>query len=83
MTSTSENSFKANFRECPKAEVPRIPIPRTTVNKGKKEGRGLGQPRLLPHSCDGADGGYGPRGGGASPASKATIGGELTTSCSC
>src|SRR5215217_8808178 len=31
---TSENSFKANFRECPKGEVRRIPIPRSSVNKG-------------------------------------------------
>src|SRR5215203_1671548 len=29
-----------NFRECPKGEVRRIPIPRTPVNKGKSEGRG-------------------------------------------
>jgi hypothetical protein len=26
----------ANFAECPKGEVRRIPIPRTLVNKGKK-----------------------------------------------
>jgi hypothetical protein len=26
-----------NFRECPKGEVRRIPIPRTPVNKGKKK----------------------------------------------
>src|SRR5215212_1197814 len=37
---TSENSLKANFRECPKGEVRRIPIPRTPVNKGKKEKKG-------------------------------------------
>ena len=30
---SSQNSFKANFRECPKDEVRRIPIPRTPVNK--------------------------------------------------
>src|SRR5918995_6278380 len=32
---TSKNSVKAkfNFRECPKGEVRRIPIPRTPVNK--------------------------------------------------
>jgi hypothetical protein len=35
-----------NFGECPKGEVRRIPIPRTPVNKGKKEGRG-GQTLLL------------------------------------
>jgi hypothetical protein len=29
---TSENSFKANFRESPKGEVRRIPFPRTPVN---------------------------------------------------
>src|SRR5829696_9323726 len=28
-----------NFRESPKGEVRRIPIPRTSVNKGKKKGR--------------------------------------------
>src|SRR5215211_4978330 len=30
---------RANFRESPKGEVRRIPIPRTWVNKGKKKGR--------------------------------------------
>jgi len=30
----------ANFRESPKGEVRRIPIPRTPVNKGKKEKKG-------------------------------------------
>jgi hypothetical protein len=30
---TSQNSFKANFRESPKGEVRRIPLPRTSVNK--------------------------------------------------
>src|SRR5919112_3377032 len=29
----------ANFRECPKGELRRIPIPRTPVNKGKKKRR--------------------------------------------
>ena len=28
----------SNFRECPKGEVRRIPIPRTPVNKVKKKG---------------------------------------------
>src|SRR5215204_29251 len=28
-----------NFRECPKGELRRIPLPRTPVNKGMKEGR--------------------------------------------
>src|SRR5918995_2353434 len=37
---TSENSvkWKSNFRESPKGEVRRIPIPRTWVNKGKRRG---------------------------------------------
>src|ERR687898_2698596 len=30
-----ENSVPANFRECPKGEVRRIPIPRTRVNKAQ------------------------------------------------
>jgi hypothetical protein len=29
-----------NFRECPKGEVRRIRIPRTSVNKGMKEKKG-------------------------------------------
>jgi hypothetical protein len=29
----------ANFAECPKSEVRRISIPRTPVNKGRKNGR--------------------------------------------
>jgi hypothetical protein len=29
-----------NFRESPKGEVRRIPIPRTSVDKGKNKGRG-------------------------------------------
>src|SRR5918994_4363971 len=38
---TGRNSFKANFRECPKDEVRRISIPRTWVNKPLyKRGRG-------------------------------------------
>src|SRR5215208_6565294 len=39
---SSENSLQANFEDLRKAEVelPRIPIPRTWVNKGKREGRG-------------------------------------------
>src|SRR5215217_4788391 len=37
---TSENSVYANFREYPKGEVRRIPLPRTPVNKGKKKGWG-------------------------------------------
>jgi hypothetical protein len=44
---TSENSvkWKSNFRECPKGEVLRIPIPRTPVHKGKKrKGGGLASP---------------------------------------
>src|SRR5918995_5017748 len=40
-TRTSENSVKEKFAECPKGEVRRILIPRTRVNKGKREGRGL------------------------------------------
>jgi len=36
----SEKSAQANFGECSKGEVRRIPIPRTSVNKGKKKGRG-------------------------------------------
>src|SRR5918994_2778532 len=31
----------ANFRECPKGEVRRIPIPRTPVNKGKRARAGI------------------------------------------
>jgi hypothetical protein len=36
---TSENAgyAKSNFRECPKGEVRRMLIPRTTVNKGQRE----------------------------------------------
>src|SRR5688572_914856 len=41
---TSENSFKANFRECPKGEVRRILIPRTPVNKGKKKAEAVMSP---------------------------------------
>ncbi len=56
------------------------------VNKGKRrKSRGLcvGPGLCPPRSCNRADGGYGPRGGGASPASKATIGGELMNCCVC
>ena len=42
---TSQNFSYANFVERRYGELPRIPIPRTRVNKGMKEGRGLGQPR--------------------------------------
>ena len=35
-----------NFGECPKGEVRRIPIPRTSVNRGKEKDRG-GQTLLL------------------------------------
>src|SRR5215217_9395758 len=39
----------ANFGECPKGEVRRIPIPRTTVNKGMKEDRSAWpRPRCSP-----------------------------------
>src|SRR5215203_3710453 len=31
---TSQNSVTANFAECPKGELRRIPLPRTSVNKG-------------------------------------------------
>jgi hypothetical protein len=37
---------KLNFRECPKGEVRRISIPRTSVNKGKKKGRSCYAPTL-------------------------------------
>src|SRR5829696_7884006 len=37
---TSENAGYAKFAESPKGEVRRIHIPRTPVNKGKREGRG-------------------------------------------
>jgi hypothetical protein len=37
---TSENASYAKFAESPKGEVRRIHIPRTPVNKGKREGRG-------------------------------------------
>jgi hypothetical protein len=44
---TSENSVYANFAESPKGELRRIPIPRTSVNKGKRKGRGYSpQPSL-------------------------------------
>src|SRR5215207_4070844 len=36
---SSQNSFKANFRECPEDELLRIPLPRTRVNRGKRKGR--------------------------------------------
>jgi hypothetical protein len=39
----------ANFGESPKGEVPRIPIPRTSMNKGKSEGQGVVAPALRPH----------------------------------
>jgi hypothetical protein len=32
--------LQMDFRECPKGEVRRILIPRTSVNSGKKKGRG-------------------------------------------
>jgi hypothetical protein len=35
----------ANFRECPKGEVRRILIPRTSVNKGIRKGKGTVGPR--------------------------------------
>jgi hypothetical protein len=37
---TSQNAVWANFAESPKGEVRRIPIPRTSVNKGMKKDRG-------------------------------------------
>jgi hypothetical protein len=43
---TSENPQNANFVEFYKGEVRRIPIPRTTVNKGKKKGRSYDAPAL-------------------------------------
>ena len=39
-SSLKESAKATNFREGPKGEVRRIYIPRTSVNKGKKEGRG-------------------------------------------
>jgi hypothetical protein len=49
---TSENSFKANFRESPECELRRILIPRTPVNKSKRKGSNLavGPDRPQPHS---------------------------------
>jgi hypothetical protein len=46
---TSENAgyAKSNFRECPKGEVRRMLIPRTTVNKGKEKDRSVDAPVLL------------------------------------
>jgi hypothetical protein len=38
--------LRGNFRECPKGEVRRIPIPRTRVNKGKRKSREF-SPALL------------------------------------
>jgi hypothetical protein len=37
----------AKFAEFPKGEVRRIPLPRTPLNKGKKEGLGCYAPALL------------------------------------
>src|SRR5215218_9533306 len=54
-SSTSQNSFNANFGESPKGEVRRIHLLGSWVNKGKKEGRVLlgfapsRSPRRLPH----------------------------------
>jgi hypothetical protein len=44
---TSENYFNANFGECPKGELRRIPIPRTPVNKGKKKAGTFDSPGSL------------------------------------
>jgi hypothetical protein len=38
----------ANFLELRQGEVLRIPLPRTPVNKGKRKGRSLQGPRVLP-----------------------------------
>ena len=35
---TAESSHRSNFLETRKGEVRRIPIPRTSVNKGKRQG---------------------------------------------
>jgi hypothetical protein len=42
-------TYRVNFLELRKAEVqlPRITIPRTRVNKGKKKGRDRQEPRLF------------------------------------
>ena len=40
--------LEVNFRECPKGEVLRIPIPRTSVNKRKKKGA---ESRRTPARC--------------------------------
>jgi hypothetical protein len=44
-----------NFRECPKSEVRRIPLPRTRVNKNKKKERSLeiSFGPLCPYQLDG------------------------------
>jgi hypothetical protein len=43
----------ANYEECPKCEVRRIPIPRTRVNKGKRKGLGRKtQPLLQLRQCE-------------------------------
>src|SRR5215208_6377680 len=42
----------ANFAESPKGEVRRIPIPRTSVNKGKRKGWVLRDPALLVTASD-------------------------------
>src|SRR5215208_8341377 len=38
---TFDTSEKGEFRELRKGEVLRIPLPRTSVNKGKRTGRGF------------------------------------------
>ena len=40
-------AMRANFREFAEGEVRRIPLPRTWVNKGKREGPTLYEPTLL------------------------------------
>jgi hypothetical protein len=39
--------FLGNFREIPKGEVRRNPLPRTPLNKGKEEGRDFGRAPVL------------------------------------
>ncbi len=41
-------TYRVNFGELRKAEVRRILLPRTPVNKGKKKGRGYSTPRPSP-----------------------------------
>src|SRR5215208_4672227 len=49
---TSEKAGKRNFRESPKGEVRRIPIPRTSVNEGKRKGWVLRDPALMITASD-------------------------------